>query len=343
MSSTPVPRATPLPERDAQLLSIGKQCSEATCHMVDFLPFKCQHCKQSFCQEHFKVEAHRCPEYDESKHDRVAPNCPLCNTPVAIPPGQDPNLRMDAHLTNECSVMTGRAKAKSLPVCAKGGCKKVLFSPIKCTHCREQFCPSHRFPADHSCSAPAPKPGLSTSKTAGSRLLNEFNGTKLNNKVSAASSAVKKTVSSASVSIASAKVSAPALNKSSSSSNSSSTKSPGNNPFSKVDSVVSLPSPMNFTHMPSPNPCSTSASSMIPERHDNATTNSESTISVTTFKRESYAPPPLFACRRAKAERESRVKAMQQRAKKGLLSEEKKVILAEEEAALKEDKDCVIM
>ena len=75
MTPTPASRATPVPEREAQLLSIGKQCSEATCSMVDFLPFKCQHCQQSFCQEHFKVDAHRCPEYDESKHNRVAPNC----------------------------------------------------------------------------------------------------------------------------------------------------------------------------------------------------------------------------------------------------------------------------
>lgn len=58
---------------------------------------------------------------------------PLCNTPVAIPLGQDPNVRMDGHLTNECSVMTGRAKARTSRVCAKGNCRKVLFSPIKCT------------------------------------------------------------------------------------------------------------------------------------------------------------------------------------------------------------------
>ncbi|KAJ3574719.1 hypothetical protein NP233_g1577 [Leucocoprinus birnbaumii] len=238
MASTPASRATPVPEREAQLLAIGKQCSEAACHMIDFLPFKCQHCKQSFCQEHFRVEAHRCPEYDETKHDRVAPNCPLCNTPVAIPPGQNPNVRMDAHLTRECSVMTGAEKKKSSPVCAKANCKKVLFSPIKCTQCQEQFCPSHRFPADHSCAtSAATTPGTRFSKTAGSRLLNEFNGNKLNNTASAASSAMKKTVASASASvsksIANARVSAPAISKTSSSN--SSTKSPGNNPFSKVD------------------------------------------------------------------------------------------------------------
>lgn len=141
--------------KDQQLLSIGRQCSHSACLLVDFLPFKCHHCEDSFCQEHFLVEAHSCPKYDEGKHNRVAPNCtsfrffvialyrlflgPLCNTPVAIRPGQDPNIRMDDHLTNECSVMTGKSgRARTMPVCARGGCKKILFSPIRCDarhHC----------------------------------------------------------------------------------------------------------------------------------------------------------------------------------------------------------------
>ena len=137
-------------ERDTQLLSVGKQCSDPACLLVDFLPFKCQHCQLSFCQEHFKVDAHKCSKYDESKFNRVAPNCklmpgaiaqqrltmssgPLCNIPVAVRPGQDPNVRMDIHLESECSVVTGKVKAKTTPLCARPTCKKVLFSPIRCT------------------------------------------------------------------------------------------------------------------------------------------------------------------------------------------------------------------
>ncbi|GAV99961.1 sec14 cytosolic factor [Lentinula edodes] len=86
-------RATHKPEQDGPLLAIGKQCSHPTCHLVDFLPFKCQHCQESFCQDHYKVAEHSCPNYDESKHNRIAPNCPLCNEPVAIRPGTDPNPR----------------------------------------------------------------------------------------------------------------------------------------------------------------------------------------------------------------------------------------------------------
>ncbi len=52
---------------------------------------------------------------------------------------------------------------------------------------------------------------------------------------------------------------------------------------------------------------------------------------------------PVYVLRRAKAERESRIKAMQERAKKGLLSEEEKAVLAVAEAEKAERKDdCVI-
>lgn len=264
--ATPASRATPVPEQEAQLLAIGKQCAEQTCQLVDFLPFKCQHCHESYCQDHFKVEDHKCPQYDESKHNRIAPNCqspdtpdtylteptipgPLCNTPVAIPPGQDPNVRMERHLAAECSVMTGRTQKKSSPVCAKGNCKKVLFAPISCTvsrpvservlilkecmqQCHAQFCPSHRFPADHACTAPVTKPSVNASKTAGSRLMSEFSGNKLNNKASAATSAVKKTVSSASTSVSKSIASAKA---------SASEKSTSRGPFSKIDRFVYIP------------------------------------------------------------------------------------------------------
>lgn len=151
-----------------QLLGIGKQCSHSQCNLVDFLPFKCQHCQDYFCQEHFKVSGHNCPKYDESKHNRVAPNCPMCNTPVAVRLGQDPNIRMEEHFEKECSAMTGRkGKTKTMPVCAKSNCKKVLFSPIRCNSCSDHFCPAHRFPRDHNCSPTAASPA----KTRFSRLL----------------------------------------------------------------------------------------------------------------------------------------------------------------------------
>lgn len=62
---------------------------------------------------------------------------PLCNKPVAIPLNQDPNVRMEQHITMECSVMTGKRQTKSTPVCARGKCGKVLFAPISCKVCSQ--------------------------------------------------------------------------------------------------------------------------------------------------------------------------------------------------------------
>ncbi|KIL63229.1 hypothetical protein M378DRAFT_164746 [Amanita muscaria Koide BX008] len=160
--------STPAIEPDAQMLGVGKQCSHEHCLLVDFLPIKCQHCRKSFCGDHFKVEAHHCQHYDESKYNRVAPNCPMCNVPVAIKPGQDPNIRMEEHLDKECAVMTGKAPSKSMPTCGRGNCKKVLYTPIKCDKCRKDFCATHRFPKDHNCSAASVAAKPSTSSRLGS-------------------------------------------------------------------------------------------------------------------------------------------------------------------------------
>ncbi|KAG1822708.1 uncharacterized protein BJ212DRAFT_1263726 [Suillus subaureus] len=139
-------------EHEAQLLGLGTPCSYPHCSLLDFLPFKCPHCPgtPAFCSEHFHphcTTAH-------AHLDRVAPNCPLCSVPVAIPPGEDPNVRMERHISRFCEVMnaSGRQQGKGgSKICARGKCGKVLFAPIGCDKCHKEFCPQHRFPNDHSC------------------------------------------------------------------------------------------------------------------------------------------------------------------------------------------------
>ena len=57
---------------------------------------------------------------------------PMCNLPIAIKLGQDPNTRMEEHFSKDCTSMTGKSATKSMPTCARGNCKKVLYTPIKC-------------------------------------------------------------------------------------------------------------------------------------------------------------------------------------------------------------------
>lgn len=121
-------------EPEAHLLGLGTLCSYPHCSLLDFLPFKCPHCPGSpaFCAEHFHPHCSTA----HAHLDRVAPNCPLCGDPVAIPPGEDPNVRMERHISRFCEVMnaSGGQKGKGgSKICARGKCGKVLFAPIECS------------------------------------------------------------------------------------------------------------------------------------------------------------------------------------------------------------------
>lgn len=283
--------STPAQERDEQLLSIGHQCSSKTCGLVDFLPFKCQHCSLPFCAEHYLPNAHSCEKYDETKFNRVAPSCacnsfsclgdgvlnrgetmtgPLCNDVISIPPGEDPNIRMERHFTTDCTIMTGKPKAKSKPTCANTKCRKVLISPISCDvrylalyifrtvtklsaqKCKHQFCPQHRFPNTHNCAA--------LSNPSSSKPTNTFSAsaTNISSQTSAATmsamAAIKRSLASGPSSSASkaaataragAKTLVPVAIASRSTSGSSGSSSSGmTNPFSKTDRYV-----LSFTFM----------------------------------------------------------------------------------------------
>ncbi|KZT25404.1 hypothetical protein NEOLEDRAFT_1133781 [Neolentinus lepideus HHB14362 ss-1] len=295
-------------QRNDQLLSIGAQCSEATCHLVDFLPFKCQHCNQRYCGDHFKPDAHKCPKYDESKLNRVAPACPLCNTPVAIPPGQDPNIRMERHINTECSVMTGKAPKKTGQICGKPKCGKVMFASITCDKCKKQFCPSHRFPVTHNCSSLA-SASKSSSAASSSRFTPPHNMTKAfedlpqrTNAVGAAAmAAIKRSMASQStpaVNQIRLSPSTSAVKQSNSDSSSSHKKPATHNPFSSVDRLTASATNLTIPSM---------------TRHDMA--NSATNDPVTTFIQSnnshtdtdlssspkmqrnpmSFVPPPVFA------------------------------------------------
>ncbi|CAE6430243.1 unnamed protein product, partial [Rhizoctonia solani] len=147
---------------DAQMLFVGSACSLPDCHLHDFLPIKCNLCSETFCSDHFKPGEHKCPKYDPATADRIAPSCPLCDTPVSIPPGRNVDQVMDNHIMRECAAAGNRRAARPSNRCPAPRCNKVLHAPIRCENCRKEFCPSHRFPTQHSCSAP-PKPSPSPS------------------------------------------------------------------------------------------------------------------------------------------------------------------------------------
>lgn len=285
--------STPATERDDQMLSIGQQCSDPTCNLIDFLPLKCQHCHKSYCGDHFLPLVHKCDQYDESKHNRVAPSCPLCNTPIAIPPGEDPNIRMERHFANDCYVMTGKTPKSSTPHCAKPKCGKLLFSPIRCDKCSQQFCPQHRFPNTHTCTPAASSSNSRTSSTT--YLANAKNDSSvasaaaiaaikraMNNTANKAAAAAAKSVPKAKQ----APVPAPQAVKASSSSSSKT------NPFSATDRPRSPPRKYITIVTPAVNPTITTSSNNTTNINTSPRCAPKSTSDL--LDPLSFVPPPLF-------------------------------------------------
>ncbi|XP_070218945.1 AN1-type zinc finger protein 2A isoform X1 [Bos mutus] len=89
---------------------LGKHCSEKTCKQLDFLPLKCDACKQDFCKDHFTYAAHKCP-LAFTKDVRV-PVCPLCNSPVPVKRGEIPDVVVGAHMDGDCRRPPGQETAK---------------------------------------------------------------------------------------------------------------------------------------------------------------------------------------------------------------------------------------
>ena len=78
---------------DADLLSIGRHCE--ACGSLDFLPFRCDACKQVFCLNHRSYKAHACTEAAGRESSII--KCPLCAKAVKVLPGEDPSAVFKAH------------------------------------------------------------------------------------------------------------------------------------------------------------------------------------------------------------------------------------------------------
>ncbi|XP_063487188.1 AN1-type zinc finger protein 2A isoform X1 [Symphalangus syndactylus] len=142
---------------------LGKHCSEKTCKQLDFLPVKCDACKQDFCKDHFAYAAHKCPfAFQKDVH---VPVCPLCNTPIPVKKGQIPDVVVGDHIDRDCHSHPGKKKEKIFTYrCSKEGCKKKEMLQMTCAQCHGNFCIQHRHPLDHSCrhgSRPTIKAGCS--------------------------------------------------------------------------------------------------------------------------------------------------------------------------------------
>ncbi|KDQ11429.1 hypothetical protein BOTBODRAFT_35315 [Botryobasidium botryosum FD-172 SS1] len=278
---------------NSAMLPIGTKCASAHCDLNDFLPFKCQHCSESFCSDHYKPTAHRCEKFDPLKHDRVAPPCPFCKTPIAIPQGGDPNLAMEKHFDTACVVLGNSDKKKGAPHCANAKCRKALYVDIKCSDCKRQFCPSHRYPADHTCVSTTAKPSSApSSRPTGST-------SSLPSRASAATNAAQAAMARAATQLkAKSQPSTPPKPSTSSSSTpavaagSSKVSSNVKNPFSKTDRCEPSSTASSASAKPTTAPTTPAAPS---PRSPKRTPLNDIAEKPKPHHNNSFAPPPLFA------------------------------------------------
>lgn len=136
-----------------ELPHIGKHCSLKSCSKLDFLPFECDACKQIFCDEHYIYKEHNCAQ--SYTKNVLVPQCPLCDCPIPVKRGEDPNIKVNEHISKECEIP--KKKKMYDKRCSFAGCKKKELVPMTCNRCRLNFCIQHRLEMDHKCQGPATK------------------------------------------------------------------------------------------------------------------------------------------------------------------------------------------
>ncbi|XP_050221241.1 zinc finger AN1 domain-containing stress-associated protein 12 [Mercurialis annua] len=128
---------------------LGKHCQHSECYQLDFLPFRCNRCRNVFCLDHRSYKSHDCPVPDLNSRKVIV--CEICSTSIETT-GRDENDEkaiLEKHVgSGDCD-----AKKKKKATCCVRRCKEVLtFSnTCVCKTCSLKVCLKHRFPADHEC------------------------------------------------------------------------------------------------------------------------------------------------------------------------------------------------
>ncbi|KAF2019182.1 hypothetical protein BU24DRAFT_431109 [Aaosphaeria arxii CBS 175.79] len=119
--------------------SIGSHCQLAYCHVLDFLPFRCESCKGTFCLDHRSEIAHKCPKEGEWARKRAGRD--IAGTPTPAKPSLYEHDQQCYDTSCKTLINTSRMPANL------------------CSTCRRSYCLKHRMPEDHDCKNVKP-PGL---------------------------------------------------------------------------------------------------------------------------------------------------------------------------------------
>lgn len=139
------------PEHDLE--SIGRHCQFTYCHQLDFLPFRCESCKGTFCLEHRTETAHKCTHAGEWARNRRKQAGDNDNSLASSLPPTKPTIY-------------------NSPQCSEPRCKTLIHTlqntGVHCQNCNREYCLKHRLREDHDCAKLTPlgaRPGSQTGPT----------------------------------------------------------------------------------------------------------------------------------------------------------------------------------
>lgn len=117
-------------EMTGDVEAIGAHCQMEYCHVLDFLPLKCESCKGIFCLEHQTEPAHKCSKAGERARKRAGQDA------AATVPSKPSLYNHDQQ-------------------CFDPACKTLIntrrMPPNHCATCNREYCLKHRMPEDHNC------------------------------------------------------------------------------------------------------------------------------------------------------------------------------------------------
>ncbi|KAM5468195.1 hypothetical protein MauCBS54593_004936 [Microsporum audouinii] len=121
---------------DRDLEDIGKHCEFEFCRQLDFLPFRCESCKGTFCLDHRTETTHKCPKEGEwAARRRAGQNGTASTTPLQL--SEKPTVYNSTQ-------------------CSHPSCKALIYTManagVHCQNCNREYCLSHRMREDHDCS-----------------------------------------------------------------------------------------------------------------------------------------------------------------------------------------------
>ncbi|MCJ1253763.1 hypothetical protein MMC24_001576 [Lignoscripta atroalba] len=133
-STAPPPDSQSFTTMDNDLEAIGAHCQYTYCNQLDFLPFRCESCKGTYCLDHRTESSHKCPHAGAWAAAK----------------------RKQAATSQTSSNSNGKPSLLTATQCSHTSCKTYINTlsnvGVACQICNRQYCLKHRLREDHDCS-----------------------------------------------------------------------------------------------------------------------------------------------------------------------------------------------